>query len=242
MTRTERLGVVLLPAILLALVLFPVSVAGFRAGVWEFGTAFLLLQANVILTLITLLLGIVLALAARRQRERSLVSRGSWVVLISVVVLALYAVQVYKARSHPFIHDLSTDTRNPPQFEAVVSLRTPQDHVTDYEGDSIAALQQTAYPDLQPLITPVDPEQAYIRLKAMIKARGWELVADEPQRGRLEAVVTSLLFGFKDDLVIRIRPYGEGARVDMRSASRIGRSDLGANAARLRALRQGFEE
>ncbi|RRJ83439.1 DUF1499 domain-containing protein [Aestuariirhabdus litorea] len=242
MTRSERLGALLLPITLLGLLLFPLAVAGFRWQLWGFGTAFLIMQGQVVLSLATLLLAAVLILLARRQHERAQASRGGWIALMMVLVVALYAVQVHKAKTVPFIHDVTTDTRNPPVFEAVASLRGPGDHGVDYGGEAVASQQRVGYPDLLPLTTDSDPEQAYIRLKAMVQAKGWELVADEPERGHLEAVVTSTLFGFKDDLVIRVQPQGEGARIDMRSASRIGRSDLGANAARLRALREGFAQ
>ncbi|MCL6415345.1 DUF1499 domain-containing protein [Aestuariirhabdus sp. Z084] len=242
MSGTERLGQLSKLAMILTVSLFPIAVAGFRMKFWDFSVSFTLLKANVVVALLVIVLSAIFILLAGYQRERSWVTQGCWMLLCALLILGLYGFQGYKAKNYPFIHDVTTDLANPPQFDAVAALRSSQDHSVIYEGESVAAQQRAGYPDLLPVITETNPEQAFIRLKAMIQARGWVLVDDDPARGRLEAVITSWLFGFKDDLVIRIQPYGSGARIDMRSASRIGRSDLGANAARIRELRENFEK
>jgi uncharacterized protein (DUF1499 family) len=66
------------------------------------------------------------------------------------------------------------------------------------------------------------------------RSLGWEVVASDAATGRIEATATSRWFGFKDDVVVRIRPEGAGSRVDVRSMSRVGVGDLGANAERVR--------
>jgi uncharacterized protein (DUF1499 family) len=79
----------------------------------------------------------------------------------------------------------------------------------------------------------VPPAQAFARARAAAQARGWEIVAADESAGRIEALATTRWFGFKDDIVIRVAAAGGGSRIDMRSKSRVGRSDLGANAKRI---------
>ena len=62
---------------------------------------------------------------------------------------------------------------------------------------------------------------------------GWTIVAADDAAGRIEASDRSRWFGFTDDIVVRITPSGSGSRIDLRSSSRLGRSDFGVNAARI---------
>lgn len=164
--------------------------------------------------------------------------RGVWVALLCLVAAgAMFSIPAgYRVGpARPPIHDISTDTDDPPPFVAVVPLNTPGR--TDYEGEVIAAQQRQAYPDLQPVMLDDPPAAAFERALAAVYRMRWQLVeADEPA-GRIEATDTTFWFGFKDDVAVRIRP-GEsgGAVVDVRSISRVGVGDLGANANRIRAF------
>jgi uncharacterized protein (DUF1499 family) len=142
----------------------------------------------------------------------------------------------------PPIHDISTDTSDPPAFVAVVARRVAAgaSNPPEYAGPEVAAQQQAAYPDLTPIALQAPPDQAFARALAAARSLGWEIVASEAGEGRLEATDTTRWFGFKDDVVVRIRPDGGGSRVDVRSKSRVGRSDVGANAARIRAFRDAL--
>jgi uncharacterized protein (DUF1499 family) len=82
----------------------------------------------------------------------------------------------------------------------------------------------------------VTPGRAFDRAVAAAKAMGWDIVASDPAGGRIEATDTTFWFGFKDDVVVRVTPQPAGSRVDVRSLSRVGGGDLGANAARIRAF------
>ena len=103
-----------------------------------------------------------------------------------------------------------------------------------YPGDAAAALQRAAYPDIVPVVLPVPPAEAFKRVDHVAMAMGWDVVARAPADGRLEAIDTSQWFGFRDDIVVRIRAAGTGSRIDIRSKSRAGESDLGVNARRIR--------
>lgn len=141
-----------------------------------------------------------------------------------------------KARSVPPIHDISTDTLDPPRFVAILPLRAEAPNPAEYAGASVAAQQTAAYPTIRTLVLDTPPDQAYSRALAGAAALGWEIVAAVPAEGRIEATDTTAWFGFKDDVVIRIRPQGAASRVDVRSKSRVGMSDLGANAERIGRL------
>jgi uncharacterized protein (DUF1499 family) len=140
----------------------------------------------------------------------------------------------------PPIHDITTDIEEPPAFQAVLPLRADAPNTAEYGGPEVAAQQRSAYPDLRPIDLPVDPETAFVAAREVALSQGWEIVAAEAQEGRIEATDTTFWFGFQDDVVVRIRPRDGGSRVDIRSVSRVGRSDVGANADRIRSFRDAL--
>ena len=110
------------------------------------------------------------------------------------------------------------------------------DNPPEYPGASVAAQQKAAYPDIAPRDLTVPPDQAFARAVTAARGMGWEIVAEKAAEGRIEATATTPWVGFKDDIVIRVVATSGGARVDVRSKSRVGRSDVGANAARIRGF------
>lgn len=161
-----------------------------------------------------------------------------WALLGLAVGLATFAVPALElrlARSLPRIHDVTTDTANPPRFIAVLPLRAHAPNSAEYGGPELAAQQRAAYPDIAPVTVTLPSERVFGVALDAAKAMGWQVVAAVPAEGRIEAVATTFWFGFKDDVVVRITPAAGGARVDVRSVSRVGVSDVGANAKRVRA-------
>jgi uncharacterized protein (DUF1499 family) len=141
-----------------------------------------------------------------------------------------------RARTVPPIHDITTDTEAPPRFVALVAPRQGAPNGVDYAGAAIAAQQKQAYPDIVPLTLNLPEREAFERCLKIARDLGWEVVAAVPGEGRIEATDTTRFFGFKDDVVIRVKAEGSGSRVDIRSESRVGRSDIGTNAKRIRAF------
>lgn len=135
----------------------------------------------------------------------------------------------------PPIHDVTTDPGDPPAFEAVLPARQGAPNPPGYGGAAVAEAQARLHPEVQPLGLPCPPAQAFAPALAAAKAQGWEIVAQDPARGRIEATATTPLMRFKDDVVVRLRAEGAGTRVDLRSKSRLGRGDLGTNARRIMA-------
>jgi uncharacterized protein (DUF1499 family) len=160
-------------------------------------------------------------------------------VLALLVALGTAAVPLDMRRtgeSVPRIHDITTDTEKPPEFVTLRPVRELSPNGAAYGGPEVAAQQKQGYPDIVPVRLPLPPDRAFARAEAAARSLGWEIVAAVPAEGRLEATATTRWFGFKDDVVVRVTPAAEGSRMDIRSVSRIGRSDLGANAKRIRAF------
>lgn len=177
--------------------------------------------------------------------SRSTEGLGSLILGIALAVGGAYypISSLMKSQSVPMIHDITTDTANPPPFVAIAPLRADAPNGVDYKTDENAAKQQEAYADIQPLIVPdVAPADLFKRAEATARAMGWEIVAAEASEGRIEATETTAWWGFKDDVVIRIAPEGTGSRLDIRSMSRVGKSDLGKNADRIRAFLAKLKE
>ncbi len=219
----------------LAVLLLAGSGTGYRTGMWGLPVAFTMIRWAAYLGIAGVLLTIV-ALAVARPR-----SGGATLVLAAALVAAAVSAWLpwswkQRAGSVPPIHDITTDTQDPPAFVAVLPLRADAKNPAEYGGDSVAAMQRSGYPDLAPVRLPVPPGAAFARARAAAADMGWTLVAADSAAGRLEATATTRWFGFKDDVVIRVRPDDAGSRVDVRSVSRVGGSDVGTNAARVRAF------
>jgi uncharacterized protein (DUF1499 family) len=177
--------------------------------------------------------GIGLALTAGAWR--SVVGSGL-ALLLALGATAPLLIMVRAAAAVPVIHDVTTDTENPPQWVALQSSRAASENGAAYGGIAVATRQKLAYRDLAPLMLARPPDRAFARAEAAARALGWRIVAAAPAEGRLEASDTTRWFGFTDDIVVRVRPAPQGSRIDVRSASRVGRSDLGVNARRIRAF------
>ena len=138
-----------------------------------------------------------------------------------------------RGQSVPPIHDISTDTIDPPVFVNVMPLREGTNPVLYLQ--EIAEQQRQAYPEIQPVLLNLSAEETYARALQAAQASGWDIVGQDAAAGRIEATATTRWMGFKDDVVIRLRREGDGTRVDVRSVSRVGRSDIGTNALRIAA-------
>ena len=144
------------------------------------------------------------------------------------------AARLHAAKSVPPIHDITTDTQNPPQFVAVLALRRGAMNSSEYGGEKIAEQQRKAFPDIQPLDFKEPAYQVFAKCLESAKEMGWAIVDADESKGRLEATDRTFWFGFKDDIVVRVKAKGLKTRVDIRSVSRVGVGDVGTNAQRIR--------
>jgi len=218
-------------AALVALALLALSGVGVRAGLWTFPTGFILLRVAFWLGLSASAVAVGLLIFA----PRAVPSLVAALVIGGVVAIVPWN-QRRTVKSLPFIHDVTTDLVDPPAFQAVLPLRADAKNPAEYGGEETAAKQREGYPDIRPMVLTGDVGAAFHRVRTAAEGTGWEIVAVDSTAGRIEATATTFWFGFKDDVVLRVRPAGAGAVLDMRSLSRVGGSDVGANAARIRTF------
>ena len=219
----------------LAIAMILVSGPGTRWGIFGYRTGLILFAGGLLVAIASFTIAVVALIV---PRLRSVGSKGlSLIVAANLAVMAGPAVLASRARGVPVIHDVTTDPDHPPAFVAVIPLRRAAGAVNppEYPGVTVAEQQRRAYPDLAPLDLALAPAEAFAVAANAGRGLGWEIVAENPGEGRIEATATTAWFGFKDDIVIRLAPSGLGTRIDVRSKSRVGRSDGGANAARIRA-------
>jgi uncharacterized protein (DUF1499 family) len=166
---------------------------------------------------------------------------------IGVGILAYPSYLAGKAYRLPAISDITTDPIDPPRFEAIARLRSRDANPILYAGLRAAELQKAAYPNVQPVFLPVLPETAFEAVMSVMTRRKLRPVDARPPQagrrdGRIEVVFRTPVMGFRDDVVIRIRPDPDGTRIDLRSTSRYGRHDFGTNAARVTSLSEDIED
>ncbi|MDA1331336.1 MAG: DUF1499 domain-containing protein [Proteobacteria bacterium] len=213
---------------------------GYRLGLWHFRTGFKILTWSAFLSgavLIILLAGMFFIQSKTRM--------DSFVGFLGLIICLVMVYVPYSWKrmldAHPYIHDITTDTLNPPDFVVVRSLRNAEHHSTDYDGLEVAEQQKKAYPELKTLV--VDAQAENVRLEAVdvLMKMGLEIVSSEADSGRIEATATTFLYGFKDDVVVRIVEDERGSmRIDVRSKSRVGKNDFGQNAKRIRQFTNGL--
>ncbi len=155
------------------------------------------------------------------------------IISIPVAVIPLYMRYEIKV---PPIHDITTDITNPPAFVSVLPLRKDAYNKSEYGGADVAAQQTKAYPDIKTLSLNMPADKAFSKALEIAKNMDWEIVAAEPKEGRIEAIATTFWMGYKDDIVIRIKADDKMCNVDIRSVARVGKSDFGKNAERVRVF------
>ncbi len=183
-------------------------------------------------------LALVAGVVALRHGRRGIAVLAAAALIVGAVSAFIPWQWQQQARDVPPIHDISTDTRSPPQFRAIVPLRANAPNPAAWAGEDTAKAQREAYPDIDTIELDTTPGQAFEAALETAESMGWEIVAADPSRWRIEATDTTRWFGFKDDVVIRIRPGAETTLVDVRSKSRVGQSDVGTNAERIRTFRK----
>jgi uncharacterized protein (DUF1499 family) len=217
------------------LLLLPLAVLTVRSGAWQQGLglyALACLGSTAVLALLVLL-----SMLPRYSEWRPQLLRRGLLALPGTLLLALL---LSGRGDHPPIHDISTDVADPPQFtDAAVSRRGPGSNSLDYNPDN-AEQQAAAYPDVQTLRTSISIEQSFELAQQVAAQLGWEVYHSDLAAGLIEAEATTPVMNFSDDVVIRLRTNADGTLIDLRSVSRVGVSDLGANAARIEAFIDAF--
>ena len=220
---TRRIARATIVAAVLVLLAGPATRFGilpWKAGLGLFAIAALIAGIGALFSVVSLLRrrgGLVAAIAAAA----------------GIAAFAVLMTSVVAGRAVPPINDITTDPANPPAFVMITGAMRGADAVPLSYDPSFAAQQTAAYPEVKPLIVASPPEDVYPKMLAAAEAMGWAIVSSDQASGRIEATATVPWWGFKDDIVVVMSPDGSGTRVDVRSKSRVGKSDLGVNAARI---------
>lgn len=220
---------------LVALVLLPVSVVMVRAGLWQQGLAMYALTC-LSAAILLLVFVVILMLPSTAGKRRQLAMRSLMVVPGTVLFLSVATTR----GDFPAIHDITTDVANPPVFTQAPLSRNASANSLDINEETLEA-QVRAYPDLAPLESALAFDAAFAKALQTAKALGWTVSFSDPKKGLIEAIDTTRIMLFKDDVAIRIWRQGNTSRIDLRSASRVGVGDIGANAKRIRRFINRFK-
>ena len=249
---------------------FLIASFGTRLGLfdWRFGFGVMTFRLGPPLVIGAIAAGVVALALAFAVKPRGRLLRPLVALAVPLIVAGVAVALLGPARRVPPIHDVATDTVNPPRFgpeierlrAAVpggngvqpmdVPLRTLPTHaraassprMAAWAGKSVGQIVREAYPELQPLRLSAPPDEAFAWARQAAEAEGWRIVRVEPATWELDATDTLFWFGFKDDIAVRVRPDGRGGSVvDVRSASRVGLSDVGVNARRIRSYLARFD-
>ncbi len=206
---------------------------GYRTGMLPLLPALGLVAVGLLATTWMFAKGVLWFLRRRASEQQQ--NLAAVVLALAAGVVVVPMATLLPAVGAPVIHDITTDTEDPPLFDAIVAIRGDTSNPLEYRGPELAATQRAAYPDIQPLVVGRPSDEVLDMSRAVAEELGWEIVTVDPDRGLMEATDTTYWFGFKDDVAVRLRPVdGDATRVDVRSISRVGGGDLGANAARIR--------
>ena len=217
----------------LGVTLLGVAGPAYRIGVLSLPNAFTLLRWAAYVGVAAMLVGLLAGLLASRRGARVTTLLASVAFLAGVAAFGIPFEWQREARNVPPIHDITTDLDNPPSFEAIVPLRADAPNTLD-RPPTLAGQQRQGYTDLAPITLSIPLDRVFDRALAAAQEAGWRIVAADRGSGRIEATDTTRWFGFQDDIVVRLTSWAAGTRVDVRSVSRVGRSDTGTNARRIR--------
>ena len=199
---------------------------------------FAVFQLGLLLGLVTLVVSVIGVLRTGPSSGREGRSQAVTGLVLGAAVLAVVGFSARDGAGVPAINDITTDLADPPAFVVANNLEANRGRDMSYPGEEFAAQQRGAYTDLAPIPHPGSPAQAYSDVRAAVTVLGWEVILEDAEARRIEANETTRIVRFVDDVVVRVRASdGGGSVIDVRSKSRDGRGDLGANAKRIRALR-----
>ena len=227
-------------------VLLVISAAGSRFGIWPFEIAFLVAAAGIVLAIAGAAWGAGGLVVALRRGQPTELPALDLSVAVCAVVLGAFALQFVRVFTFPPIHHVTTDIADPPVFDAVADLRPEGSNPLAYDpaqailDGTLAEAQQRAWPELTGLHASLARDPALERAVGTLEAMGMAIVNVDPARGLVEATDATFWFGFKDDMVVRVRGTDGGSVIDARSVSRVGVSDLGANARRVLEFLERF--
>ncbi len=235
---TAKSSIFIRNASVIILLLMPIAALGTRFGIWPFTIGLLMFAVSM---LGSVLIQITNAIWLFRKPASGTTSALRWASLFAFPPLIIVAVTLTNmSKGYPPIHNISTDRENPPQFTEAATQRGSDSNPLEYSSE-LASVQHSAYPDLSTVLSNDSVVETYEKALALCLENGWDVYGKSPEKGLIEAVDTTFWFGFKDDIVIRIQATETGSKMDLRSVSRVGVSDVGVNANRIRQFVASFK-
>jgi hypothetical protein len=243
---TSRLAVWARRTALFSLAATALAIIIVRSGFLEIWPALTTFAGALALAVVALLLALAAFVVIWREGLDGM-GYALTAILIGVVLLAYPTYLVAKSYKLPRLYDITTDPLDPPRYEALARIRSRDANSIIYQGLSAAELQRRAYPDIETLEAEAGVQASYEAALAVVTKRRWLIVERRPpqpprREGRIEAVARTPIMSFRDDVVVRVRADGDGSRIDVRSSSRYGSFDFGANATRVRALLEDIDD
>jgi|TARA_B100001971_G_C18086014_1_gene480906 uncharacterized protein (DUF1499 family) len=235
----------LLLSAVIMLVILLTGPLGYRFGVVPLEPSMISLLVAVLGSVLVLIGTIVYSFIASKNKllkDRNILLLSMGISLLPIIIMGP---QMVGTGSVPPIHDITTDTETPPEFKEILKHRAHAMNDAAYgseqlPAEELAAMQLAAYPGVVPLETELTVDEAVSRAEQVLRDQGLEIIAVESGTGLVEATATTFWFGFKDDLVVRVTASEKGSRVDVRSVSRVGHSDVGLNAKRIEKFLAAF--
>lgn len=240
--QAPLLANILLLLSLCAVLATAIMLFGARFGLWEPIVGFGYYRNHATGIAITLLVVAVVGLIHQSLcRNRSGIFKALLSVLVALALLGPVLKNLLSTPARlPPIHDITTDTEQPPAFIVLDDQREGARNSLVHGGAEVIAQQKAAYPDIAPIETELSPVAAYDRALELGRSMGWQIVAEDRENLRFEATARTPVFHFADDVVVTVSANAAGSQVDLRSVSRIGRGDRGVNAARIRSFMQQY--
>ena len=224
------------------LVTFFAAPALIQLGVLESFVGFRIFLLGALAGLLALLLGLIGLYLTRPAAYREGRGRALLGTVLGALVVGATLAAAGSGAGVPPINDITTNPDDPPAYAAALEDPANQGRDMSYPGADFAAQQRVGYPDLAPFEVAMPPSQVLERASTLFDSFGWAVSRVDPANGTIEGTETSKIFLFVDDIVVRVRPSATGSTVDMRSKSRVGKGDVGANAARIRKLRDALTQ
>lgn len=220
-----------------------VAILGVRLGSFDFRVASDILKSTLQAAIPVLIVALIIFIGEAETRLKT----GAAIIILLFPIVGIWMNQTptpeldEMGKRPAALNDISTDTQNPPQYDALIKLRPENSNSLVYPENG-AVLQATRFPDIESIESVLPVNEAFDKALSLVKQSGWTLVFDDKSLGKIEAVASTFFFDFKDDVVIRIKKRGEASVIDIRSHSRIGKGDKGKNAERIRGFIKAFNQ
>lgn len=226
---------------IISLLIIPFTILGYRFGLYQFSVVLQLFGVSLLVAGMTFLSTLFISLK-QRNRNYSNSKQFQFSMVVSLLPLLFLGSQILTAKSVPMIHNISTDITDPPTFNEIVLLRGSSSNPYVYNTNEIGEIQKLAYPNIKTLTVSETVDDAFKKALLLVDELGWDLVSSDQQSGIIEASQTTKLWAFTDDVVIRIVAKSDKTEIDLRSVSRVGRSDLGVNAKRIQHFLDAYSK